>query len=132
MKQSVEHTIETSEELDDLLSNHKIPFIPREGKINLLSDRLTENRKSYWEDKLSRYFFECGCNMGAKFTIAFLFIYFFYIFFISEIHNLIRWQTIAYGFCFVVAGAVMGKFFGIILYKYLLRLSVGKLKKELL
>ena len=132
MKQFVEHTIKTSEELDNLLSQHKISLRTQEGKINLLSDQLTEDRKSYWEDKLSRYFFECGCNMGAKFTVAFLFLYLFYVLFISEVHNLIHWQTIAYGFCFVVAGAVMGKLFGIILYKYLLYLSVDKLKRELL
>ena len=130
MQLQIEHTINTTAELKELLSKHRISFLPREGKINLLFDHMPEDKKLCWEEKLSRYFFECGCNMGAKFTIAFVFIYLFYLFVLSDVQNLIRWQTIVYGFTFVIFGAALGKISGILLYKYLLHRSVKILIKE--
>lgn len=130
MTNQTEHTIRSKQELKDLLSNHTISFLPREGNIKLLLDHLSENEKLRWEKKLSRYFFECGCDIGAKIAIVFLFLYLIFLFVIAGISSILEWQTIAYGFVFVVLGAVLGKIFGLIYYKYLLNRAINKLLEE--
>lgn len=130
MQPPTEHRIKTVEELETHPAKHKISFLTCEGKITLLYDHLPEEKKLYREKKLTRYFFEFGYHLGAKFTIAFVFIFLFYLFFISDMQNLIQWQTIVYGFTFVIFGAGLGKIFGVLLYKYLLHRSVNKLLKE--
>ena len=116
--------------MKDLLSSHTLSFLHREGNIKLLLDHLSENEKLRWEKKLSRYFFECGCDIGAKFAIVFLFLYLIFLFVIAGISSILEWQTIAYGFVFVVFGAVLGKIFGLVYYKYLLNRAVNKLLDE--
>ncbi len=130
MAKQTEHTIHSKQELKELLSNHTLSFLPREGNIKLLLDHLSENEKLRWEKKLSRYFFECGCDIGAKFAIVFLFLYLIFLFVIAGISSILEWQTIAYGFVFVVLGAVLGKIFGLVYYKYLLNHAVNKLLDE--
>ena len=130
MQQPTEHIINTIEELEALPAKHKISFLPREGKITLLYDHLPEEKKIYWEEKLSRYFFECGCNLGARVTLIFVFLYLVYIFFLSELQNLIQWETIVYGLIFVISGALLAKLSAVILYKYMLHSSVNKLLKK--
>jgi len=126
----IEHTINSKQELKDLLSNHSISFLPREGNIKLLLDHLSENEKFRWEKKLSHYYFECGCDIGAKFAIVFLFLYLIFIFVIAGISSILEWQTIAYGIVFVFLGAALGKIFGLVYYKYLLNHAVNKLLEE--
>ena len=130
MTDQIEHTIHNTQELKDLLSNHRISFLPQEGKITLLYDHLSETEKKNWEDKLSRYYFECGCDFGAKFAIVFLFLYLIFLFVIAGISSILEWQTIAYGFVFIVFGAVLGKIFGLVYYKYLLNHAINKLLEE--
>ena len=96
MTNQIEYTINSKQELKDLLSNHTIFFLPREGNIKLLLDHLSENEKLRWEKKLSRYFFECGCDIGAKFAIVFLFLYLIFFFVIAGISSILEWQTIAH------------------------------------
>jgi hypothetical protein len=126
----IEHTIHDTQELKDLLSNHKISFHPQKGKITLLYDHLSKTERQNWEDKLSRYYFECGCDIGSKFAIVFLFLYLIFIFVIAGISSILEWQTIVYGIVFVVIGAVLGKIFGLVYYKYLLNSAVKKLLKR--
>ena len=83
--------------------------------------------KQNWEDKLSQYYFECGCDFGAKFAAVFLFSYLIGSFIIKGISNMLEWQTIAYGIVFVVLGAILGKIFGLLYYKFLLNRAVKKL-----
>jgi hypothetical protein len=130
LAKQTEHTINNKQELKDLLSNHTLSFLPREGNIKLLLDHLSENEKLRWEKKLSRYFFECGCDIGAKFAIVLLFLYLIFLFLIAGISTILEWQTIVYGFVIVVLGAVLGKIFGLVYYKYLLNHAVNKLLEE--
>ena len=130
MADQIEHTIRYTQELKDLLSNHKISFLPKEGKITLLYDHLAETERQNWEDKLARYYFECGCGIGSKFAIVFLFLYLIFLFRIAGISSILEWQTIAYGIVFVVSGAVLGKIFGLVYYKYLLNSAVKELLKR--
>jgi len=126
----IEHTVRDAQELKDLLSNHKISFLPREGKITLLYDHLSEEERQSWEGKLSRYYFECGCNLGSQSAIIFLFLYLTFLFVIAGISSILEWQTLAYGIVFVVIGAVLGKIFGVVYYKYLLNRAVEKIVKR--
>jgi hypothetical protein len=130
LSKQIEHIIHNKEELKNLLSNHTLSFLPREGNIRLLFDHLSENEKLNWEKKLSKYFFECGCGIAAKSTIIFLLFYLIYLFAFTDMNNLLRWQTIAYGFAFVILGALTGKIFGLLFYRYLLHRSVNKLLKR--
>jgi len=123
----IEHTIRIKQELKELLSNHTLSFVSREGNIRLLSDHLSENENLRWEKKLARYFFECGGDIGAKFAIVFLLLYFIFLFVIEGISSILEWQTIAYGFVFVVLGAIPGKIFVLVYYNYLLNRFVNKL-----
>ncbi len=129
-KQS-EYIVGSTEELSSLISAHKISFLPRTGKITLNLNHFSEEEKSYWEDKLSNYFFNCACNFGAKVSVISGLVYLLYLILIQDWRTLLNIETIAWGFGIVIAGAVIGKLLGLIYYKILLMLSVKKLLKKL-
>ncbi|GBD88727.1 hypothetical protein BMS3Abin03_02668 [bacterium BMS3Abin03] len=130
MKELTVYTINNKQELKELLSHHKISFLPRRGKINISLDHMTETDKLRWEKKLCRYFFECGCDMGARFSVAFLLLFVAYVLFFSDLKNMLNYQTIVYGIASVIIGAVLGKLLGLIYYKIMLYHTVNKLLKR--
>ena len=90
---------------------------------------MPEANRLQWEKKLTRYFFECGCDMGARVSVIFLFLYAASVLFFSDLKSMLTYQTIVYGIASVIIGAAFGKIFGLIYYKIMLYRTVSKLLK---
>lgn len=102
-------------------------------RIKVETGTLDENKAKRFEKKLNKYFFACGCEMGAIFAftaiIAYLIIQL--LFLKKNITFTCDWQTIKWGLLVLFTAALSGKITGLVIAKFKVKTTIKKLKQEL-
>lgn len=114
-------------ELHELLSNHRVSFLPREGSIKLDFEEINESEKDRWQNKLQQYYFACGCKEGSMTSLIMFFAFWLYIFIFEGVRSILNWEVWLLSFVCLVGGAVIGKLVGLIYSRYALIIAVRKL-----
>ena len=113
--------------LYNLLNKSNISLFPREGKIKLELEGITESEKNDWQNKLQQYYFACGCKEGSVTSMIFFFLYWVYIFVFEGVRSIMNWEVWVTSVIFLLIGALLGKAPGLFYSRYALAIAVRKL-----
>lgn len=121
--------VKSVQELEELLKNHKLSFLPREGRIILNIDHMPQDEKQKWEQKLTNDYFNCGCKTGAVGALLLLFAYLFFIILNEGISNILNWQILLKLIAALIIGGILGKAAGLLFSKLKFKINITKLLK---
>lgn len=113
-------------ELDVLLYSGK-----RFRSLKVRITHFSEQENNYWEQRVRKVYFACGCETGAFFVfVAILVVFSYLLLFYAEVASAPLWYLGRIGMLLFASGAV-GKVVGIANAKYKLHEAVDALRKRL-
>jgi len=113
--------------LYDLLKSYRYSIFPQKGTINLNIKKLSKVEKKYWQRKLEKYYFACGCKEGSATSIIFFALYWVFTIYIQSINAILKWEVWIISIIFLFAGAFFGKIAGLLYSKFVFKITIKRL-----